>query len=95
MTTRAEQDSERAYTFMHKKAHDIMRGELPFFESYSIVEVRDHFRWTRTRAQKAIDLLIEQGRVRWNGNTFNLYDPSKKENIYQIVSVDPVSESQG
>jgi predicted RNA-binding protein (virulence factor B family) len=84
--TRLNQDAEKVFAHMNVKVIDSARGELPYCRPRSAIDVRDHFHWTLTRAQSAIDLLVEQGRVKNNGVGFKLLKPDEKYVTYTAVT---------
>ncbi len=83
--TRLDQDAEKVFAYMNVAMTDSTRGDLPYCRPRSAIDVRDHFHWTLTRAQTAIDLLVEQGRVKNNGVGFKLLKPNQKYVIYTVA----------
>jgi hypothetical protein len=83
--TRRDLDVEKVFGYMNVAMHDSARGELSYRRPRSATDVRDHFHWTLTRAQSAIDLLVEQGRVKNNGVGFKLLKPNEKYVTYSAV----------
>ncbi len=87
MATRLELDAEKVFAYLdiESKVRDAVRGERPYRRPRSAINVRDQFHWTLTRSQRAIGLLIEQGRARESGTSFNLLKPNEKHVVYTVV----------
>ena len=87
MVTRLEQDAEKVlkYLDIESKVRDAVHGERPYRRPRSAINVRDQFHWTLTRSQRAIDLLIEQGRATNVGTSFNLLKPNEKHIVYTVA----------
>jgi len=87
MVTRLERDAEKVFGYMdiESKVRDVVHGERPYRRPRSAMNVRDQFHWTLTRSQRAIDLLIEQGRATNVGTSFKLLKPDDKYVVYTVV----------
>lgn len=85
--TRQEQDNEKLFKFLNVVRDVNDHGRV--FKSRktaSVREVRDRFKWTLTRTQRAFDELQAEGRIDTAGfYIVSLSDFTKNETIYWIA----------